>query len=454
MLNIKKNIYLDRNKVKIISNSFLFSSFDKSAIEQLYGVSSLPNIYKEAIGFPDLHVGYGVPIGSAFATSLDNSPIISPEAVGFDINCGVSLVKTPFFGDDIKDKEYSLLLKALLKLPIGLSSEGLKITKQELFNICYEGVKWAHKNNYANKFDKYHIDNKGILKDASVSYLSKEAISRGLKQVGTLGEGNHFIDLLFVDDLFDKSFCKKHKVSKNQLLIMLHSGSRGFGHQVATDYIKLCKNKKPFSYFDFYSKEGQEYYKSMCAASNFAFVNRLVLRTKVIDTITNTLNLGREDFSFSLLYDLTHNNASLETHDKKKLIVHRKGAVRCNLSKDLPSSSPFFETGTPMVLPGSMLDSSYVLLPKPKVETETLSTIVHGCGRLLSRKKAKENVSASALKEELLRKKIFVSGHSENTLREEQPKAYKPSKEVVDSLVGAGLCKKAFSLKPKLVVTG
>jgi len=456
MLNITgKNIFLDRkNKIKIISNSSIFSTLDKKAIEQLNNISKLPNLYGEAIGFPDLHIGYGVPIGSAFATEIDNLPIISPEAVGFDINCGVSLVRTNLFASDFSTKDYSLLLKELTKLPIGLSSNGIKITSNDLQDICYEGLEWAYKNSYADKYDKLYTDHLGSHRSASFSHISKEAIKRGKVQVGTLGEGNHFIDLVYVDNISDKKFCKTHKISKGQLMIMIHSGSRGFGHQIAKDFIEKCEHKSPFSYFDFHSKAGQQYYTSMCAASNYAFVNRAVIRTKVADTIKKTLNLGHRDLKTDLLYDLTHNNATLETHNKTPLLVHRKGAVRCLLPKDLSEHSRFLDSGAPAILPGSMLDTTHVLLPKKRVEKETLSTIAHGCGRLLSRKAAKEKISAQKLKDDFLKKEIFLSGHSENTLREEQPNAYKPSKEVVNSLVGAGLCKKAFSLKPKVVITG
>lgn len=456
MLNITgKNIFVDKkNKIKIISNSSIFSKLDKNAVEQLSNISKLPNLYGEALGFPDLHIGYGVPIGSAFATDLDNFPIISPEAVGYDINCGISLVRTNLFVNDFSSKDYSLLLKELVKLPIGLSSDGLKINNSQLQDICYEGLEWAYKNSYADKYDKLYTDHLGSHRSASFLHISKEAIKRGKQQVGTLGEGNHFIDLVYVDNISNRQFCKTHQITKGQLMIMLHTGSRGFGHQVATDYVSKCEQKSPFAYLDFNSKIGQEYYTSMCAASNYAFVNRAVLRTKVADTIKKTLNLGRTELKADLLYDLTHNNASIEVHNKKNLLVHRKGAVRCLLPKALSEHSRFLESGAPAILPGSMLDTTHVLLPKPKVEKETLSTIAHGCGRQLSRKVAKEKISADKLKADLLKKEIFLSGHSENTLREEQPSAYKPSTEVIDSLVGAGLCKKAFSLKPKVVVTG
>lgn len=453
--NIKKNIFLDKeHKVKIISNPSLFSKLDKAAISQLYNLSTLPNIFGEVIGLPDLHIGYGMPIGSAFATSLDNSPIISPEATGYDIGCGISLVRTALFADKLSAKDYIALSKSLTNLSLGLSNNGINLSNSEFQELCYQGLEWAYKNNYASKFDKLYTEQLGVESSAGFSQLSRVAVSRGIKQVGTLGLGNHFLDLLVVDRVFDKDFCKAHKLSKGQLLLMLHSGSRGFGHQIAKEYIAKCTEKNPISYFDFYSKEGQGYYASMCSAGNFAFVNRAVLRSKAIHVIEKTLNLGQSDLSPSLLCDTTHNYASLETHKKSALLVHRKGAVRCFLPNELSSNSRFSGTGAPLVLPGSMLDKTYVLLPTSKVEKETFSTIAHGCGRQLSRKDARQAVSAFGLRQELLKKGVYLSSHSENNLREEQPSAYKPSSQVVDSLVGAGLCKKVFSLSPKVVVTG
>ncbi|MFA5745378.1 MAG: RtcB family protein [archaeon] len=453
--NTKKNIFVDENsKIKIISNKTLFSKLDKSAIAQLYSISKLPSVSNYICGFPDLHIGHGVPVGSAFASDLENNPIISPKAVGVDINCGIRLVRTNLFSKDITDKQYKEIIKAFEKLPIGLSKDGVKITKQDLLDICYEGIEWAVKHSYADKFDKLYTDHSGCFEDASPIHFSKSMIETGLQQLGTLGQGNHFIDLVVVDELFDKAFCKEHKIQKDELMIMLHTGSRGLGFQVASDYTNKATNKEPFEYFDFNSKLGQEYYASMCAAANFAYCNRAVLTNTVVQALEKTLNLGQSEIHPKLLYDLSHNIATIEVHNKNKYLVTRKGAVRCNLPEEQNARSRFFETGTPIILPGSMLDTSHVLLPKPKIKKETFSTIAHGCGRKMSRTDAKSKITAIQLKQDLLKKGIYLSGHSENVLREENPAAYKSSAEVIDSIVGAGLAKKAFSLKPKVVITG
>lgn len=451
----KKNIFVDEsNKIKIISSISLFSKLDKACIEQLYSLSKLPGICDYVYGFPDLHVGHGAPVGSCFVVDADNDPVISPKAIGTDINCGVRLIRTSLKSKDISEKQYKEIVKAFEKLPIGLSKDGIKITKQDLKDICYQGLEWAVKNSYANKFDKFHVYRQGCFSDASPRHLSKTAIEKGLTQLGTLGQGNHFIDLLVVDKIFDKSFCKKHKIEKDQILIMLHTGSRGLGYLVADEFTKKCKHKDPIEYLYLNSKDGSQYYKTMCAAANYAFVNRAVLSKRVIDALENALNLGQSSINTSLLYDCSHNFAELDTKGGKRYLVTRKGAVRGIISKKLSSRSPFLETGIPVILPGSMLDDTYVLLPKEKIRQETFYTLPHGCGRVLSREKAKSKVTAKDLKQKLLKKGIYLSGRSENVLREEQPDAYKSSKEVVDSMVAASLCKKAFSLKPKVVITG
>lgn len=453
--NTKKNIFVDeKNKIKIISSKSLFSKLNKSSIEQLYSISKLPGITNYIYGFPDLHVGHGVPVGSCFVVDMDKNPVISPKAIGTDINCGIRLIRTDLKSKDLSDKQYQAILKAFEKLPIGLSKDGVKITKEDLKEICYQGLEWAVKNSYANKFDKLYVYRQGCFRDASPKYLSKLAIEKGLSQLGTLGQGNHFIDLVVVNNIFDKIFCKRHKIEKDQIMIMLHTGSRGFGYTVAEEFTKLCKDKIPFEYLYLNSKEGQHYYKSMCAAANYAFVNRAVLSDRVIETLKSTLNLGQDEINPRLLYDCSHNFAKIETRNKKRYLVTRKGAVRCIIPECLSDNSQFLETGTPVILPGSMLDESYVLLPKVKARTETFSTLPHGCGRVLSRAVAKSKISAKDLKLLLLKKGIYLSGHSENVLREEQPAAYKSSKEVVSSIVDAGLCKRAFSLKPKVVITG
>lgn len=439
--------------VNLIANKKIFNNIEQSAVDQLLSITQIDSVYKKVIGLPDMHVGFGVPIGCCFATDYDTG-IISSEAVGFDINCGVRLIKTNLYKNDLSIEHLKKITKALENLPLGLSHDGLKITNADFEDLLLTGVDWAIKNNLGAKNSKKKIDDQGSYKDASIDFLSKQAKKRGLQQIGTLGQGNHFIDLLLVSDVFDEKQARALGLFKDQYCILLHTGSRGFGHQVATDFTNKFTNKTPISYEPFHSKLGQEYYQSMLAAANFAFVNRTVLNRAIEDTLKKTLADVNKDVSFDLLYDLCHNIAKVEKHSKK-LIVHRKGATRVYTKDAEDNKSQYKEAGVPVILPGSMQHKTHVLLPGSKENLkETFNTVAHGSGRQMSRKKAKSQSTITELKENMQKDNIILSGRSENVMREETPLAYKPSEDVVDSLVNAKLVKKVVSLKPRIVITG
>lgn len=442
---------INKKDVKIAIDKKLFYEVEKDALEQLTSISKIKEITSPIIGMPDIHLGFGVPIGCVFA-SLPKTGVISSEAVGYDINCGIRLIKTNLFVKDLKEEDFKKISKKLKKLPLGLSKDGLKISLNDYHKILKEGVNWCVSNKYCSKNDLNYIYNKGFFKDAEILSISKKALERGKKQVGTLGQGNHFIDILEVSKIFDKEVSKKFGLLKGQLVIMLHTGSRGLGHQIASDYYHLFKDKEPISHVKFSSKEGQDYFKAMNAAANFAFVNRTVLSYKIQETLKETLNVGRE-VSFQLLYDLTHNLATLEKHNNQELLITRKGVTRVFLPSDLEKSSPFKETGAPIILPGSMIDDSYVLIPDKGVN-ETFSSVAHGSGRSLSRKSAKEKMNFQELDKNLKKNKVILEFTSQNLAREEQPNAYKPSKEVLKSLEKANLVKKVVKLKPLIVLIG
>ncbi len=441
--SVKKN-NLD---VNIIASEKIFSNIDKTAIDQLLSIADMKNVYKKVIGLPDMHVGYGVPIGSCFASDYDTG-IISSDAVGYDINCGVRLIKTNLFKKDLRSKDLQKITKSLESLPLGLSNKGISLSKKDFQEILLTGVDWAVDNDYIKKSSKRNIEDKGVYKQASLDFLSKQSIKRGLQQIGTLGQGNHFVDLLLVSERFSEKQAKRLGLFKDQFCVMLHSGSRGFGHQVAKDYSNILTYKKPFAYDLFHSPKGQAYYKSMLCASNFAFVNRTILDYEIQKKITQSLFHINKDVSFDLLYDLCHNIAKIEKYSSKKLIVHRKGATRVYTKENN-------NNGCPILLPGSMLHKTHVLLPgdKKKLKT-TFNTVAHGSGRRMSRTKAKEKTTIEKLQQKMTRNQIILSGRSQTTMREEQPNAYKDSSEVVDSLVNSNLLKKVVSLKPKVVITG
>ncbi|MFH0906116.1 MAG: RtcB family protein, partial [archaeon] len=289
MFKQKNNYYskaLNNLEIKIIANAFIYNSLSIDAIKQLEDISNLPNVYKQIIGLPDLHPGYGVPIGSAFASPLEGG-IISSEAVGYDINCGIRLIKTNLEENDLSKSFLEKLSKEYKKLPLGLSSDGIKLSKEEFFDILKNGINAKKVSKVIDKKDNLFIENFGFLEGADYSNLSKEAIKLGIKQVGTLGQGNHFIDLVIVNEIFDKKIAKLFNLKKNQVCVMIHSGSRGFGYKIASEYNKLFTNKNPIAYEYFASNIGQKYYQAMLCASNFAFVNRSVLDYRFRDFLSN-----------------------------------------------------------------------------------------------------------------------------------------------------------------------
>lgn len=439
---------LNNKEIKIVANKEIFKQISKDTFSQISSISEISSISSPILAMPDIHVGFGVPIGSVFASPIDDA-IISSEAVGYDINCGIRVIKTNVFLKDIDKQKLKEISKDLKKLPLGLSKDGLKINSLDYKNILTKGTEWGVSKKYCDRKDLNYIYNEGVFKDAKTTYISKEALKRGKLQVGTLGQGNHFIDVLEVSQIFEKSVSKSFGLEKGQLVIMLHTGSRGLGHQIASDYYKKFKIKSPLSHAPLSSKEGSNYYFSMLAAANFAFVNRTILSF----LIKNVFLKHFKNIKFQPLYDLSHNLATIEKHNNKEYLITRKGATRAFLPEDLPSKNPFKKTGSPIILPGSMLDYSYILVPDKGVK-ETFMSVAHGSGRSLSRKQAKEKMTYKELITYLDKNNIILENISENLAREEQPNAYKSSNLVVSSMEKANMVKKVVKLKPLIVIIG
>jgi tRNA-splicing ligase RtcB (3'-phosphate/5'-hydroxy nucleic acid ligase) len=453
----KKNTYFLRKNntdFNIISKPNLFKKIDNISKEQLISISDLPNICSPIIGLPDIHPGYGVPIGSCFA-SEEQDAVISCEAVGFDINCGIRLISTNLTTKDLDSKKLKELSNSFSTLPIGLSKAGIKISINILNSIFEKGINWAIEEGYEPKSSKDKIEYSGFYKGANSKYVSSLAKQRGVDQVGTLGQGNHFIDLMVVSEIFDNKTAKIYGLKKNQYCILLHTGSRGVGHQIANDYINLFENRYPISYEYLNTELGQAYFSAMKCAANFAYVNRSILSFKIKEKIITTLQLKEKDFKFDLVYDLCHNIANVETHNSKQYLVHRKGATKVFSSKELSKNHIYSKCGCPIILPASMAEDSYILKPgNYKALENVYSTVAHGSGRQLSRNEAKNKITYINLKEKLRKKGIYLNGKSENVAREEQPESYKKTKDVVESLEGANLVKKVCKLSPKVVITG
>ena len=438
-------------------------SQDRS-LEQLVNITTLPGIVGRALVMPDAHEGYGFPIGGVAATRF-NEGVISPGGIGYDINCGVRLLLTDLGWEEIRSK-LEVLAKELNKaIPSGVGRGGLlRLSRQELDQVLAEGIEWAVKNSYALETDKESIESGGRLHEADPAAVSDKAKSRGRDQLGTLGAGNHFIEVDRVSRIFSPELANKFGLSLNQVVVLIHTGSRGLGHQVATDYIRVMMRA-----MDKYSirvpdrelvgvplraSEGRQYFAAMSAAANFAWVNRQLI-TWLVRKVWQKI-FGRNNLA--LLYDLAHNIAKIEEHkiegERLKVLVHRKGATRCfgPGQKEVPVKyRPF---GQPVIIPGSMGTASYVLSGTEKAMVETFGSTCHGAGRVMSREAAKKRISLMKLKKELAEKNIHYRASSIRELLEEAPEAYKDINEVVEVVSQVGIAAKVAQLKPLAVVKG
>lgn len=436
-----------------ISEKMLDDAFKDESLSQVVNVATLPGIYKYSLAMPDLHEGYGFCIGGVAAFD-EKEGVISPGGVGFDINCGVRLIKTPNTYQEIKDKIPDLATQLYNEVPSGVGRGGrLKLVNKELDEVLLRGVDKMVESGYATKDDKEHCESNGRLVDADPVLISKTAKDRGRDQIGTIGAGNHFVEVQRVDVIFDPKAAKQLGLVKDGVTIMVHCGSRGLGHQVATDYIRTSLMAMPkygiqvpdqqLACVPFQSLEGQNYWKAMSASANFAWANRQFITWEIREAWRKVFNVtsDKANGELKLIYDVSHNLAKLEEYDGKKVVVHRKGATR---------SFP----GQPVLIPGSMGTASYVLVGAPGAMELSFGSSCHGAGRMMSRTKAKRAVRGSVLKQELEKQGIAIRSGSMSGLAEEAPIAYKDVEEVVNVVHGAGLAKKVARLKPVAVIKG
>lgn len=443
MFYYKFNKENDRNSdVLIFANKVIYEQIEKDAITQLFNASKLPNV-ELVVGMPDIHIGYGLPIGGVFATDAKNG-IVSPGAVGFDINCGVRLLKTNLKKDEIQNNSKTILNNFKNKIPAGLGEDSnLKFNKNEFKNIVEKGVPYLIKHfGFGNKDDIDNIEDNGLFPNANLDSVSKEAINRGITQLGSLGSGNHFIELQYVDRVFDS----KSNLQEGQITVMIHSGSRGFGHQIAKDYIdKALKQNiefpvKNLAYFNINSKGGKNYLKAMAAAANFAYSNRQLLYHKVSDILKNLY----PGIKTELFYDLTHNIARFENHSinnsDKNYLIHRKGATRLDYNSYA-------------LLPGSMGTASYIIKSANSEYTaKSLKSIAHGSGRVMGRREAKRNISKNEHLASI--KNVEVISSSGDSLLDESPLVYKNIEDVINSIIETKLALPVARLKPLAVLKG
>ncbi len=443
------------------SLAMLTSILEEKAIEQLINVTTLPGIVKYALAMPDIHQGYGFPIGGVAATDINNGGVISPGGIGYDINCGVRLLASTFHVNDIKTSITKLVNHMYSVTPSGVGSSGtIILSPYEFDRVLNTGVSWALSKGLASADDRMCMEENGHFKVADAKSVSAMAKERGIDQLGTLGSGNHFLELQKVAEIYDEEIAKSFGLFLGQVTIMIHTGSRGLGHQVCTDYVSLFNNSKvkipladrELASVPFNSDEGQNYFQAMAAAANFAWVNRQVITDKVRGVWANIFGGDKEQLR--LVYDVAHNIAKIEKYFNKKLVVHRKGATRA-FGPGHPELPPKYQAiGQPIFIPGSMGTSSYVLAGTKDAMQHTFGSACHGAGRRMSRIKSKKSTKLSTLLADLKQKNIVVHSDNMRGLLEEAPAAYKNIEDVVGVVAAENIGKKVARLVPIGVIKG
>jgi len=432
-------------------------------LEQAKNVACLPGIIDKSIVLMDAHQGYGMSIGGVAAFDLDKG-VISPGCVGYDIDCSVRLLNTNLTKEDIKGKEEQISAQLFRDIPSGVGKKGrIRLSEKELNEVLKEGAQWAVKKGYGTKEDYLHMEEEGMMKEANPDYVSDKAKKRGMPQVGSLGAGNHFLEVQEVDEIYDKEIAKKFGINeKGQLTIMIHCGSRGLGHQVASDYIKLMEDK--YGWKDLPDRElinapinselGKKYFGAMASAVNFAFANKQLITHWTREAMKRIF----PDFKAEVVYEVCHNIAKFEKHKingkEKEVLVMRKGATRSfgPGRKEIPKD--YRDIGQPVLIPGSMGTASYILVGTKKAEELTWGSTAHGAGRVMSRHEALKSRRGEQVKAELKKKGIEVKAGSWKGLAEEAPESYKDVNEVVRVSHEIGIGNLVVRVKPLIVIKG
>jgi len=441
------------------------------AMKQLANVAALPGIVKASLGMPDVHAGYGFAIGNIAAFDMDDpDAVVSPGGVGFDINCGVRLVRTNLHENDVQPVKEKIAQALFDHIPVGVGSRGvIPMSPKDLDEALEMGMDWSLREGYAWAEDKEHCEEYGRMLGADPNKVSTKAKKRGLPQLGTLGAGNHYAEIQVVDQIFDIEAALKMGIERTgQIVIMIHSGSRGFGHQVATDALvemeKAMKrdqiriNDKQLACAKITSQEGKNYLAAMACAANFAFVNRTTMTFLVRQAFSKIFNTTPDDLDMHLIYDVSHNIAKVEEHfvdgKQKTLLVHRKGATRA-----FPPHHPLIPVdyqliGQPVLIGGTMGTNSYVLTGTQKGFDECFGTTCHGAGRALSRSKSRRTLDYKDVLKKLESKGISIRVASPKLVMEEAPESYKDVDDVVNTCHESGITKKALKLRPIAVIKG
>ncbi len=451
------------------TEAMLNKIWEDNAFEQVANVAFLPGIVGYSMAMPDIHWGYGFPIGGVAATRMGDG-VVSPGGVGFDINCGVRILRTSLTADEIRPKIRQIVDGLYNGVPSGVGSKGkIKVSEKELNNIMLRGSRWAVEKGFGEDRDITVTEESGCLRGADPDKVSAKAKQRGIPQLGTLGSGNHFLEIGSVEEIYDTESARIMGIeAKGQVTVMIHTGSRGFGHQVCTDYVALMGNavkKYSISLPDrqlacapLDSPEGKDYLAAMAAAANYAWTNRQCITHWTREILAGVLGKSRSEIELEQIYDVAHNIAKIEEHTvdgiKQSLCVHRKGATRA-----FPPGHPelpeiYRNIGQPVLIPGDMGRCSYVSVGTDTAMKETFASTCHGAGRLQSRSAAKKSLRGVNIVRLMEEKGITVRAGSMSSLAEEASEAYKDVSEVVDVTDKAGISRKVLKLTPMGVVKG
>jgi tRNA-splicing ligase RtcB len=457
--------------VRVYASDKLVNKMRQDAtFQQGANSACLPGVYRHSIILPDGHQGYGFPIGGVAATDYDEG-VISPGGVGYDINCGVRVLTTNLEEQDVRPKLRNLIDSLFAEVPTGIGKSGkiLLQGQRQIDEVLTGGAAWAVENGYGWEEDLDHHEAGGCIKLADSSKVSSHAKQRGMKQIGTLGSGNHFLEIQLVDQIYDERAAKAMGINKKgQVTVMIHSGSRGLGHQVCSDYIKTMTQAMRKYNLDLpdrelcsaptTSPEGQAYLGAMSAAANYAWANRQTMMHWTRDAFSKVLKQSPEDLEMHLVYDVAHNMGKVEEHEidgkSTKVIVHRKGATRAFPPGHKDTPSKYKEIGQPVLIPGTMGTASYILIGNQKGMDLTFGSTAHGAGRFMSRTRAKREFFGKDVQKKLASEGIIVRSAKAVVIAEEAPGAYKDVDEVVRVSDSVGIATKVVRMRPIGVIKG
>jgi len=461
-MSVPARVYADAELIQAIERD--------NALEQAINVAVMPGIVRASLAMPDAHWGYGFPIGGVAAFDPEQGGVISPGGIGFDINCGVRLVRTDLTEEEVKPRLVDLVNELFNQVPCGVGASKAipKLSESELRRVCVDGARWAVEEGFGRDDDLERTEARGALEGADPDVISRRAMDRGRPQMGTLGSGNHFIEIDVVEQVFDREVAEVFGVAEGQIALQIHCGSRGFGHQVCTDYLQTMQKAtrkygidvpdRQLACAPLDSPEGKRYFAAMACAANYAWANRQTILALATQALERVLGKDRNALGMRQVYDVCHNIAKFEEHDvngeRRVLCVHRKGATRAFPPGHSECPAPYRDVGQPVLIPGDMGTASYLLVGTEGAMRETWGSTCHGAGRVMSRKAAIRKAKGRSIKKELGEKGIFVRYEGRTTLAEEMPEAYKSVDAVVSVMHEAGITRKVARLRPMGVVKG